>query len=192
MEDRIKGILHNGESLLWTGEADRVVTLNRTYGKNFRNNLIIVIIAFIALMVFYAFLCHRNNVDINWIIVVMFGLICAIPIINIFTEATQISKALYLATDSRLIIVVDEAKDIEYEKIHSAAFKTDEDGQITLLCGDRALKSKPHTWRSASILGNLVSQSEEEGPCQSFAFYAVNDPEGLRKVLENKINVTIA
>ena len=69
--------------------------------------------------------------------------------------------------------------------VDQSGFKEDSDGHISLLCGEKAVISRPGKWREIAFFGN--PGDDGVSPCDTFAFYAIDHPEGLREVLEGKV-----
>ena len=190
----INSYIKNGEKLLWKGQPLKTETLNKTYKKKFVTNAVIIVCVLAVLAVLCLLMAKRQNVPMNWVFFGLVVLLACIPLINIFSDAGKLAKAAYAATDRRLIVVhSDGIKDVPYDRITAAAFRTDEDKLTTLLCGTKAVNSKPASWRDRTNRGNQMSKEEEaeNKPCESFAFYAVNDPEGLKAVLKDRLHCPI-
>lgn len=190
----VKSYINADEKLLWKGQPTATETLNKTYRKKLISTGIIVACVLAAFLALFLFLANRQGVPMSWGFYALVVVIACIPIMNIFSEAAKVSKAEYLATDKRLIVVfADGAKDLDYERITEAAFRTDDDRLTTLLCGTKAVRSKPASWRDCTVRGDQASRADKDAklPCESFAFYAVNDPDGLRTVLRDKLSCPI-
>lgn len=190
MQD-IRSYIKNDERLLWAGQCANTTTLNKTYKKVFTEKLITSSCIYAVLVVASILLAKHQNVKTPVGFLLLLALLIFIPVINVFTEAGSVSKAGYAATDKRLIVAINGEKDIPYDKITQVAFRTDDDGLTSMLCGTKAVGSKPGSWRSRTMEGNMVSKEDADKPCQNFVFYAVNDPEGLKHVLKDKLSCPI-
>ena len=189
----INSYVKDGEKLLWKGQASSTPTLNRTYKKRLTALTVIIVCVLAVLLALFMMMAKHQNVPMNWVFFALVTLLACMPIINLFSDAKKVSMAVYAATDKRLLVIADDAKTISYDRITEAALRTDDDGLTTLLCGTKAVKSKPYTWRDRTCLGNQTTKEEEAAnkPCESFAFYAVNDPEGLKAVLKDRLSCPV-
>ena len=189
----INSYVKNGEKLLWKGQASPTATLNKTYKKRLTSLVVIIVCVLAVLLALFMMMAKHQNVPMNWVFFCLVAVLAFLPVINLFSDAGKVSKAVYIATDKRLIAVTDGEKTISYDRVTEAAFRTDDDGLTTFLCGTKAVGSRPYTWRDRTCRGNQSTKEEEAAnkPCESFAFYAVNDPEGLKAVLKDRLSCPV-
>ena len=184
MEELLTSMLDSGEQVLWTGKAEAYETLDATYKKPFIRKAVIAALVFAALLTGYLIAVKGQGVQPIIILVVL--LLSAISPLNVLSDGKRLRQTLYAATDRRLLVVRDTAKSVEYEKIAQAEFRQDEAGHTSLLCGGKGLKAKTSNWRLYTLTGPYYAD-EEETRCERFVLYAVDDVEGLRRVLKEKI-----
>lgn len=183
MEDNLKSSLNEGEKILWTGNAEPFETLDQTHKKNFIIKAIIgaaIVLAFIILL-----LSIGSSNSKTLILIVIILLLCAIPSINVFSDASKLRKIKYYATTERLIVFRDSVKSAYYSQIKTGAFKEDQDGHVSLLCGSDAIKAKPHKRREICVVG--ANETDSGSEIDRFCFYAPTDRKTLEKILHEKM-----
>ena len=184
MEDTISRILETDEHLIWQGKPEPFITLDSTHKKVFVRRIIISVITAAVLMALYFLIISKKGADLNAFIFVAIIVCCALGPISVFIHAGKLRrKAVYAASNQRLIVYSGDLKTVSYDYIKEACFKTDDDGHTTLLCGKSAVDAPPSKWRIISLFG-LNDLEAKDGPvCERFAFYALENPEELREVL---------
>ena len=183
MEEEKKLVtLEEGEEILWQAGAKPFRTLDKTNKPGFLLKAIIGAAIFIGVLIGYLATVGDPS-EIKPILCLIVLLFCALPSINTFSDAKSVRKVRYLATNRRLIAVRDTGRSIDYGAIREAAFRTDADGNESLLCGRAAVKAKSAKWRALAVTG--ATPLDENGVCESFAFYAPEDIDGLKKVLKD-------
>ncbi|MBQ9249265.1 MAG: hypothetical protein IJ179_02735 [Oscillospiraceae bacterium] len=184
MEEWLNGVLAPEEKVLWTGKPEAFETLDAAHKKPFVTRTVLA--ATIAALLIGVYIVALRQGAIQWgVILVVLALACIGPV-NMLTDADKMRKIRYAATDRRLIVFVDSANSVDYDKITEAAFRCDRAGHVSLLCGKGALRAKEHKWRGYTWVVPEYSD-EQKTRCDRFALYAVDDVEGLRAVLREKI-----
>lgn len=187
MEDNVQISLEPGEQILWQGKPEPFKTLDKTHKKSFAVKASIGGLIAIIISAVYV-LAVINTAPIKIFVFPVVFILCGIPAFNLLGDASKLRKTVYLATDRRLISVRDSAHDMKYTCIHEAAFRTDRDGHVSLLCGDEAMKLKPEKWREAAVVG----QRATEGPgCHRFVFYAPTDTDVLKAILNEHLSFSL-
>ena len=172
------------EKLLWESEPDTFKMLDQTYQSSSILKTLICAIIGIGLCVGYVVAAGAGNVKPLVIVIIL--LICGAVPFGEFSDARNLRKAAYAATDKRLIVLASSAKGVEYEKIQEAVIRRDAAGHMTLLGSPDAVKSKPSKWRLYTVSGPILN-SDNDQICDRFAMYAVKDLSGLEKVLRDKL-----
>ena len=180
-------VLKAGETLLWSGKAENYQILDTTNKPVFIFRSILCAAICVVVEVLYAATAISTGAGIKWGIVAVLFAACAASPILFLTRSLKLKKYVYAATNLRLLIVTDQTKEIDYPRVKRCAFKTDADGHTSLLCGAKALASKPGKWREMAFFGN--PGDDGVSPCEKFVFYAVDRPEELRKVLEGRVSL---
>lgn len=180
-------VLKAEEHLLWSGKPENFEILDATNKPVFIFRCILCAVILAAVELLYILMAIGSGAGIKWGVAAVLAIACALSPILFLTRSRKLRKFIYAATDTRLIIVSDQVKEIEYRRIPGCAFKTDADGHTTLLCGAKAISSKPGKWRELTFFGD--PGDDGTSPCGKFAFYAVETPEALRAVLDGKIPV---
>ena len=185
-KDRIDDFLRVGEKVLWKGEAAEFATFNKTYKSAFLRRTVLSMGVAVLLAVLY-FVFAKSTGRVPDLRLVGICLLCgAISPVTVTTDAGQIRRFRYAATDQRLMVYESTLRQMDYRRIKEAKFITDKDGLTTLVCGSRGVQSSPSKWRSLTVYGDVNEQSGMD-PCKCFVMYAVDDPEGLRRVLREKL-----
>ena len=179
--------LIDGESVLWSGKPERFTILDATNKPVFLFRTILCAVICIVAELLYVVPVISSGAGIKWGFVAVIIIACAASPVLFLTRSLKLRKMIYAATNQRLIIVSDQVKAIEYRRIPICAFRKDADGHTTLLCGDKATKSKPGRWRELTFFAN--ANNDRVSPCEKFAFYAVEKPEKLRSVLNGKLYI---
>ena len=184
MEELLNKNLQKGETVLWRGKPANFKILEKTYTGFYA----VLLCVFYGLTIFFLVYAFQKNgkLDMMTLIpVLVFGSIIPLSELNNAFKARPLG---YFATDRRLIrINRDRVIPMEYDRIRECQFKKDADGKVSLLCGWKAVQTKPYLWRNYAT-SNVI---EDEGePCRAFILYAVNDPEGLKNVLKGRVEFT--
>ena len=184
MEEILNSALNKGEEILWRGHAEPFQTLDKTHKANFVQKVLIGAAIAISFAVFLITMGKVENKTLILIGVVL--LLCAIPAINVITDASKVRKTEYVATTERLIVLRDTVRSAYYSQIKVGAFKEDLDGHVSLVCGPDAMKAKPSKRREICLVGAGASESGVE--CERFCFYAPADRKALEKILHERIS----
>ncbi|MBR1456186.1 MAG: hypothetical protein IJ594_03375 [Oscillospiraceae bacterium] len=184
MEERLREQLEEGEQLLWTGKAEPYETLDAVHKRPFTLKCVIGYLIALAVIVTYVSVARETGIQPLLILLVL--AIASIGPLNVLGDGRKLRRAVYAATDRRLIAVGENVRSVEYDKIAEAAFREDEAGHVSLLCGYNALKAKSAKWREITLVGHTFDE-DDKSRCAAFALYAVDDANGLKKVLREKI-----
>ena len=183
MDEMLNTSLDKGEEILWRGHAEPFETLDKTHKPVFIRRVAIGAAIAVAFALLLGILGGLDRKSLLMIVIV--ALLCAIPAINMISDGSKLKKKMeYVATTERLIILRDAVRSVYYSQIKTAAFKEDQDGHVSLLCGPEALKAKPSKWREICVVGAGAGESTE---CERFCFYAPADRKKLEKVLHEKM-----
>ena len=183
MEETLQASLNSGEKILWRAHAESFETLDKTNKPDY---ILKFVIGAVIVLVFAIFLIAAGGLERKSLILILIVLALAmIPSINIISDASKLRKTEYIATSERLIVLRDSVRSAYYSQIRSGAFKEDEDGHFSLLCGPDALKAKPRKYRELCVVGANSADSGAE--CEKFCFYAPEDRAALQKILHEKM-----
>ncbi len=185
MEETLEKELNKGEKLLWKSPTESFEPLDATYKKHIIKKIVTTAGIVLAILIAYLIYAITGGNGVKIVIVAILLLVAVCASLNNLTDASTLKKALYAATDKRLIIVTDSVKSVDYSAIGKAAFKKDADGHFTLLCGG-SVDSKPTEWRSQTVAGPKID--DDSKLCTRFAMYAVPDHEKVQKLLSDYIN----
>lgn len=185
MEQKLVNHLIEGETVLWTGKPEFIV-LDKTNRGFILAKTGIVLAAMVMFLVYYLNFVAETGAQLKVSVFFLVAALTALVILPEVLDANKLKKASYAATDRRLIVLIGNNVDsVEFGKIKAYRFSEDADGQISLLCGRRAMDSKPRLRRLYTILGARLT--EDKSACDSFVMYGVPEANALEQLLSAKI-----
>ena len=188
MEENLKKSLMEGEELLWSGKPETCEALDKTHKAKFVKKTVTAAVVAVVLCALYIILASYAETQVSWIVVVIILLCAYIVPHNMVKDAkTCNTKLLYGVTSERLITVSDSVKSVSYSQIREAAFRTDDDGHTSLLCGHDALNSEPANWRFAAVNGLVMNETNDF--CESYAFYALPEADKVREIVRKYLKL---
>lgn len=168
MEQKLRNLLAEDETLLWSGRPEPFETLDKTNKQSILIGLAIKI-AVVAILLILYIRAALGAIGIKPGVIVVVLLIGGYAIANPFLTARRLRKnTFYALTDKRVIRAGANDSAVPYERMKNAVLRTDADGHTTLLCGPRTKDLKPHQWRSEADAAFI------NGP---------DDPEAIRVIL---------
>ena len=174
--------LDEGEEILWSGKAEKTEIFDKTNKAAYIRRTVISLGIMILLMV----LCFLKVEDAgigSYTIILIAGIVA--PILA-YKDARTCQSLEYYVTDRRLVRVNGGVTIMcPFNLIKTYRFRDDEDGNTTLLVGEKAIKSKPASWRSKVTFNSFTTDSK--GFAEDYLFYAVDDVKGLSAVLEKQL-----
>lgn len=186
MEERLRTLLAEDETLLWSGCPEPFDTMDKTNKGSIMTGLIIKAIVLLGLLalLFRAVTGAGSGSTIGIIaLVLLFGAFAfSYPFI---TVRHMRNKTIYGLTNKRILRAGFHDEGVPYERIHCAAVRTDEDGHSTLLCGRDALKLKPHSWRNAADTSFVNSADDSEA--SRMVLYALPMDDKLKALLNEHL-----
>lgn len=183
MEELLKESLSEEETLLWSGRPEPFETLDKTHKKPFIRSAIITALITLAICAAYVILIIIENTQLKPGVLVVVAACGVFLILRSLLDASKIRKQVqYAITDKRLMILTDNAKSIEYSAVSVSKLDRDEDGHISLLCGENAIKAKPWKRRAAVLTGAVIN--DNTGMCVSFVMYAIPDADKVKEILK--------
>lgn len=186
MEEKLNAYLDKDEKLLWCGKPAAYETMDAVYKPAFVKSCIVGIISFAVLSVLYLWGLSKSSAGVKGWLFVLFAVFAVYKPMSYFADAAKLRKSVYAVTDKRLLIINEDVRELALSVLKSAAVKTDEAGNSTLLCGENSLKLKATKWRDAARFARVDSENEGDS---RFAFYAVEDVEGLKAALSEYVNL---
>ena len=180
-------VLNVGEKVLWKGGPEKYKILDKTNTQTFILRCALCALICILVEISYILMARYSEVDILWWLIGLIFIGCVTSPILFLLRSRKLRKHVYVVTNTRLLILKDPVMMVSYRRIQECALKTDADGHTTLLCGNKAVTSKPRKWREISYFGDVGGA--ETDPCSTFAFYAVQRPDELRIALAGKVQI---
>ena len=187
-KEKIDAILKGDEKLLWSGGAGKFKVLDEVYKPKLIKDTIISLAVLAALIAGYIALAAKNNADVSaGVIIVLVIMLMFIPV-RMLTDSNKLMKKIrYLITDKRLIIITNNVESIAYAGIKTAKLRTDKAGMTSLVCGKRAIGSSDGKLRGLAATGCHMDENGKE--CDAFVFYALDDPDEIKRILKPYIEL---
>lgn len=183
MEDNLQSKLKPEETLLWTGRPETFETLDATHKPAYLKKCVAVVIAVVALIAWYINSATSKGHSVDAVVIILFLLIGTYAIASDLLDANKLkNKTLYALTDMRMISLIGGSLEgVEYKNVDCYNFVEDEDGHVTLLCGEWPMEEKSRLRRTATIRG--ACNDANTGRCNSFAMYALDDVDTVKKII---------
>ena len=174
METLLQSKLKPEETLLWTGTPEAFETLDQTHKSAYIKKCIAVLVAAAAVILWYIHYAASKGHAVSAVVIVLVLLIAVYGVTSDLLDANKLkTKTMYALTDMRLIAVLGgSVEGVEYRNIDQYGFAEDEDGHVSLLCGEMALEESNRLRRTATVRG--VCNHADTGRCRSFAMYALS------------------
>lgn len=186
MEEKLKAYLDKDEKLLWCGKPAAYETMDAVYKPAFVKSCVWGALTFVILSALYLLGLSKYSAGVKVWLFAVFAMVAVFKPLSYFTDAAKLRKSVYAVTDKRLLIINEDVRELALSMLKSAAVKTDEAGNSTLLCGESSLKLKATKWREAARFARFDAEHEDEN---RYAFYAVEDVEGLKAALSEYVNL---
>lgn len=173
METKLYDLLQEDEKLLWSGSPEQFETMSAVYKPALLRKIMMIVAGIVILSAWYISAALKNGVVVQPVAI----FVCALPflysIYNDFSDAKKLRSAVvYAMTDRRMITLVDHAvSSITYEQVAGFRMDTDDDGIVSLVCGDDALKGKATSRRAAAVCG--AHTNLDTNLCESYVMYGI-------------------
>lgn len=188
MNERIKDYLGHEEKVLWDGKAESFQAMDKTHKNYYTRRSIIVAVISVAIIAAYFYSAVSSGAGIKWGVVLVLIAIAAFALVSPVLDVRKLRKCCYVLTNEKLILVTpSDVRSVALSSIPTAKMSVDEDGHKSLLCGPDAEKLPACKRRVATLTGALLDQ--QSSMCDRFVFYAVNDPEGLKKAAHGYLTI---
>lgn len=188
MEERMREMLAEGETLLWSGRPVSFRTMDKTNKRGLTISLIVKAVVTLSLLAGYFRLTSEAGVPVKpgllAIILFFAGFAFYYPL---HTAKRLREQTYYGLTESRLLRIGTKEDSVAYDRIKTASLRTDEDGQATLLCGDHAQKLRPGQWRGAA--DGPFDDDPRDAEAHSVVLYALPVDGKLREILKRYLSV---
>ena len=183
MYDKLRAMLAEGETLLWSGHPASFDTMDRTNRKGIIVGFIVKAIFASGATLMYLRVARNTDAGIKPGVIAFIILIAAFAFAYPFLTARRLRQNTYYGlTDRRVLRVDTKEESVPYNRIEDTALRSDEDGHFTLLCGPRALGLKPDRWRSEASLPFIDDPDRPEA--QTLVLYALPVDDNLREILK--------
>ena len=186
-EDQKAKILDDGEQLLWRSAPAKFETLDAVYKPKLIRSIVIALIAAAIVVGGYIALALKNDAGVKPVMIIIIVALAFISPIGFFSDAKKLRKSFeYAVTDQRLLIITENVSGMAFTAIKEAKLITDKAGVTSLVCGKRALGSKPEKLRGLAASGCHLT---DDGECDCLVFYSVSDPARLKKILSPYLDI---
>lgn len=175
MNNKIKALLSDGETILWQGSPKEFETFDTEYKEKFKTSFLILGIVGLIVEFSYIFFTIKSGAAVNFLYALAILIVfLAFPVIEI-TEASRIRKLSYVFTDQKIIIDGINSKVCPYNLIKDFKLVTDKAGTKSLVCGNKIdLSSKDTNLRMASMLC-LDSKQKDKALADALVLYSLPD-----------------
>ena len=188
MKEKIKDSLEPGEEILWSAQPAAFKALDKTHKNYYTRRSIIAAVVTLAIIAVYLYSAISSGAGIKWGVVVVLVAVGVYAVVSPVLDVNKLRKCAYVLTNEKLILVTpSDVRSVALSSIPTAKLAVDEDGHKSLLCGPDAEKLAPCKRRVATLTGALLDQ--QNSMCDRFVFYAVNDPEGLKKAAAGYLTI---
>jgi len=187
MNEELKNILDEGETVLHQSVPESFETLDRTNKGHFTIKTVLAVGICGAMIIAYI-IGTAATASFKPVLVIVLAFIAVMVCLSTFLDARKIRRQRFFITDRRLIWYNDSMRSIPYPSITQYKIARDEDGHTSLLIGENAVKSKSRKWRFMAT--SPVFMNQETGICEQAVFYAISDPEKFMTVFEDQIKRT--
>ena len=180
MEQKLYELIGEDEQVLWMGKP-QFKTLGETHKTFFAVKALLVAFALLAFFSYYFIGVLNGTIQFKWMVLVIMGVIGAVPVMLEWLDAKKMQKTVYALTDRRMISLVDGAVHaVEYDKVKEYKFEKDADGQVSLVCGKDVMKTSPRNYRTNAVYG--LSMSGDNTVCERFVLYAIPEADEVKKL----------
>lgn len=181
MEQKLYDILTDGEKVLWSGKPEFKI-LGETHKKFFAAKVVVIAFALIAFFMYYFIGVKEGTIPFKASVLVIMGVIAAVPLMLEWLDAQKMKKTIYAVTDKRLISLVDTAVNaLPYDRIKEYKFAEDADGQVSLVCGCDMMKKNPRSYRASAVFG--LRMKDDNSECERFVMYAIPEADKVKKLV---------
>ena len=187
MDELLKARLEPGEKILWQGTPESFQLLDRTNIGSFLKDICTCLLGGAAIAAEYWYFSGMRALPMELLWIVL--LLVAVPVCFLISDTLKLRRTKYYVSDRRLAVVNNSVKDVAFSRIREASLKQDSCGHTTLLCGPKALRDHASSYRARTVLG-LDALDGDDTICDSFAFYAVNQPEELKNALSGVLSLS--
>ncbi len=188
MEEELRALLAEDETLLWSGRPEPFETMDKTNKRSIEIGLGVKACIAMILLAFYIRETRRIAEAIMPGIVIFIAALAVFALLYPFRTARRLrNKTLYGMTDKRILRVGASVGHVPYGRIERAALRTDEDGHVTLLCGPQTQNLRPSQWRNAADVAFINNADESEAA--SVILYALPVDDELRALLHKYLPI---
>ena len=188
MDEKLREMLAEGETLLWSGQPLPFDTLDATNRRGIIISTVVKAVVTAGILAGYCAAVAREGSGFQPGLVVLILLIAGFALYYPFRTARHLRRnTLYGLTDRRVLRVGSKDEGVPYDRIKSASLREDADGQFTLLCGRRAQKLRPGRWRNEADTPFINDSGAPEA--QSVLLYALPMDDRLRGLLKQYLQI---
>ena len=185
MDEKLMGVLQEGEKLLWSGKPTMKM-LDKTHKGPFLCKAALTVAGAIAFLVYYMNGVSAGTIPFKAAVLVLLAVLVGVILAPDWMDIGKLNKAVYAVTDRRLIVMVNGyVHAVAFDKIDAYKFDTDKDGQTTLMCGASGMKVSPSRRRLNTIFG--LRMSDDGAVCDRFVMYGIPEADKVEKLVRKYI-----
>ena len=183
--EELKSCLRSGESLLWSGQPNKVTAMDAQYKSGIVKKIIVALVLVAVFCGAYIAVCTKNGTELKAGLIVIIAAIGAYVIISPFTDAKKLSSKYYYGiTDQRLLIKTDKCRSAEYSHIANAQFVTDAAGETSLLINKAVEEGKKGNIRVLAVTCINKDDTDFE---ENAVMYAIPDAAAVKAILKEYV-----
>lgn len=187
METKLRNLLAEDETLLWSGTPEPFETLDKTNKKSIFIGLAIKIAIIATCLILYIH-AALNAVGIKPGVIIFILALGGYAICNPFITAKRLrEKTIYGLTDKRVLRAGTAEGGVPYERMKSVVLRMDEDGHTSLLCGPNTKNLKPRQWRSEADAAFINGPDDPEA--LRVIMYAIPNDKELKTLLKKYLQI---
>ena len=185
MNEKLNEYLLEGEKLLWTG-TPKMKMMDNTHKDAYAGKAVVVVFGAVAFLMYYMLGVTDGTIPFKAAVPALVAVLIGVLLAPDWMDVGKLNKAVYGATDRRLLILVNGAVHaIDYDKIDTYQFDTDKDGQTTLMCGKSGVKVRPTKRRLNTIFGTRMS--DDGTVCDRFVMYGIPEADKVEALVKKYI-----
>lgn len=186
MNDKLKKLLANGETILFSTKAEAFTTLDKTNKRRIVLRMVLALSILAILLIFYFIKAQ----DISYGIVLIVTVIVCVIAFRDFSTAQDIRKFEYVITDKHVISLGKTDEPILFKDIKQYDFSVDEDNHVSLLIGEKAIKAPTKKWRNIAV--SPVVRDEKTAEVTNFVIYAIENADAFKDAFMKAVDASSA
>lgn len=178
MKEELLAKLEDDRKVLYEGTAQNVRAMDKTHARTNLIRIIAIMGVCALLVILYCVKVETTKLGIIALLVI----ICAYAACAEVLHCGKFKKVKYYITEKHIVTDFDTSDSVvPFDSIKNYEFKTDDDGQNYLVCGD--VKKGMYGLRSIAVTPARVN----DGVCTEYVTYAMSDFDKFKAVFEQQM-----